>query len=125
MDPDSATGLLAHPRAYGNYPRLLGRYVREQGVIPLEDAIRKATSAVANRLSISDRGTLREGARADVIVFDPATVIDRATFEAPHQLSVGVEQVWVNGVAVVANGHHTGAKPGRALRGPGWTGRGR
>jgi dihydroorotase/N-acyl-D-amino-acid deacylase len=125
MDPDSAAGLLAHPRAYGNYPRLLGRYVREQGVIPLEDAIRKATSAVANRLSIGDRGTLREGARADVIVFDPATVIDRATFEAPHQLSVGVEQVWVNGVAVVADGHHTGAKPGRALRGPGWTGRGR
>ncbi len=125
MDPDSAAGLLAHPRAYGNYPRLLGRYVREQRVISLEEAIRKGTSAVANRLSISDRGTLREGAAADVIVFDPTTVIDRATFEAPHQLSVGIEQVFVNGVAVVRDGRHTGAKPGRALRGPAWTGRNR
>jgi N-acyl-D-amino-acid deacylase len=125
MDPDSATGLLAHPRAYGNYPRLLGRYVRERGVLSLEEAIRKGTSAVANRLSIRDRGTLREGAWADVIVFDPSTVIDHATFENPHQLSVGIEHVFVNGVAVVRAGRHTGAKPGRALRGPGWTRRNR
>jgi dihydroorotase/N-acyl-D-amino-acid deacylase len=122
MDPDSAGGLLAHPRAYGNYPRLLGRYVREQGVLSLEEAIRKGTSAVANRLRIRDRGTLREGAYADLIVLDPRTVADRATFETPHQLSVGIEHVLVNGAAVVTDGRHTGAKPGRALRGPGWTG---
>ncbi|MEZ4588405.1 MAG: D-aminoacylase [Gemmatimonadales bacterium] len=120
MDPDSATGVLAHPRAYGNYPRLLGRYVREQGVISLEEAIRKGTSAVANRLSIRDRGVLRERAYADVIVFDPTTVIDRATFEQPHQLSVGIEHVLVNGTAVVTDGKHTGAKPGIVVRGPGW-----
>lgn len=125
LDPDSVRGALAHPRAYGNYPRLLGRYVRDQGVISLEEAIRKGTSAVASRLRIDDRGTLRPGAMADVIVFDPLTVQDRATFEAPHQLSVGIEQVFVNGVAVVRDGRHTGAKPGRALRGPGWTGRNR
>jgi dihydroorotase/N-acyl-D-amino-acid deacylase len=125
MDPDSAKGLLAHPRAYGNYPRLLGRYVREQRVISLEEAIRKGTSAVANRLSIRDRGVVREGGFADLIVFDPATVIDHATFEQPHQLSTGIEQVWVNGTAVVTDGRHTGAKPGRIVRGPGWTGRSR
>jgi dihydroorotase/N-acyl-D-amino-acid deacylase len=123
MDPDSARGLLAHPRAYGNYPRLLGRYVREQGVLTLEEAVRKGTSAVANRLSIRDRGVLREGAFADLIVFDPAAVIDHATFEQPHQLSSGVEHVWVNGTAVVTDARHTGAKPGRIARGPGWTGR--
>jgi dihydroorotase/N-acyl-D-amino-acid deacylase len=125
MDPDSAKGLLAHPRAYGNYPRLLGRYVREQRVISLEEAIRKGTSAVANRLSIRDRGVVREGGFADLIVFDPATVIDHATFEQPHQLSTGIEQVWVNGTAVVTDGRHSGAKPGRIVRGPGWTGRSR
>jgi N-acyl-D-aspartate/D-glutamate deacylase len=81
------------------------------------------TSAVATRLSIPDRGLLREGFFADVVVFDPATVADRATFERPHQLSVGVEHVFVNGVAVVRDGRHTGAKPGRVLRGPGYRGR--
>lgn len=120
MDPDSAVGLLAHPRAYGNYPRLLGRYVREQHVLSWEEAIRKGTSAVATRLSIWDRGTLRPGAYADVIVIDPNTVIDRATYENPHQLSVGIEQVFVNGTAVVSDGKHTGAKPGRLVRGPAW-----
>jgi N-acyl-D-amino-acid deacylase len=121
VDPDSMGGAKVHPRSYGNFPRLLGRYVREQGVIPLEDAIRKSSSAVANRLSIRDRGTLREGAFADLVIFDPATVIDRATFEEPNQLSLGIRDVFVNGVAVVLEGKHTGAKPGRAVRGPGWT----
>ena len=118
-DPDSARGL-THPRAYGTYPRILGKYVRDEGVLPLEDAVRKATSAVATRLSIQDRGLLREGFFADVVVFDPATVADRATFERPHQLSAGVRDVFVNGVSVVRGGRHTGAKPGRVVRGPGY-----
>jgi N-acyl-D-amino-acid deacylase len=119
FDPDSAKGP-SHPRAYGNYPRILGKYVREEGVIPLEDAIRKMSSAVATRLSLQERGVLRAGMFADVIVFDPATIADRATFESPHQLSVGVQHVFVNGTAVVRNGRHTGAKPGRVVRGPGY-----
>ncbi len=123
MDPDSAEGL-AHPRAYGTYPRILGKYVREEGVIPLEEAIRKMTSAVATRLSIQERGVLREGMYADVVVFDPNIIVDRATFEQPHQLSVGVRDVIINGTAVVRNGAHTGAKPGRIVRGPGWRGDG-
>ena len=121
-DPDSAKGVVVHPRTYGTYPRILGRYVREQHVIPLEDAVRKMTSAVANRLSIRDRGLLREGMYADVVIFDPATIIDNATFTDPHRLSTGVRDVLVNGVAVLRDGRHTGAKPGRAVRGPGWTG---
>jgi dihydroorotase/N-acyl-D-amino-acid deacylase len=124
VDPDSAKGMY-HPRTYGNYPRLLGRYVREQKVISIEEAIRKGTSAVANRLSIRDRGWLMEGKKADLIVFDPNTVADRATFEQPHQLSVGIEHVWVNGKAVVTNGKHTGAKPGELVLGPGARGRDR
>ena len=119
FDPDSAEGL-AHPRAYGTFPRILGRYVRDEGVIPLEDAVRKMSSAVATRLSIEDRGLLREGMFADIVVFDPETIIDGATFEEPHQLSVGVRDVFVNGTAVVRNGTHTGATPGRIVRGPGW-----
>ena len=119
FDPDSAEGP-SHPRAYGNYPRILGKYVREEGVIPLEDAIRKMSSAVATRLSIQDRGVLREGMYADIVVFDPATIADRATFESPHQISVGMRHVFVNGTAVVRDGRHTGAKPGRAVRGPGF-----
>lgn len=117
-DPDSAT-TLAHPRAYGTYPRILGKYVREEGVLSLEEAVRKMTSAVATRLSIQDRGLLREGMFADVVVFDPVRIGDRATFEQPHQLSVGVRHVFVNGTAVVRDGRHTGAKPGRIVRGPG------
>ena len=120
-DPATARGL-THPRAYGTFPRILGKYVREEKVIPLEDAIRKMTSAVTTRLNIQDRGILRAGLFADIVVFDPATIADRATFEAPHQLSVGVQHVFVNGVAVVKDGAVTGAKPGRALRGPGWRG---
>lgn len=121
IDPDSAKGL-THPRAYGNYPRILGKYVREEKVLTLEDAIRKMTSAVATRLSIPDRGLLKEGYYADIVVFDPETVADRATFERPHQVSVGIRHVLVNGVEVVQDGVHTGAKPGRLVRGPGWTG---
>ncbi|MGH7504290.1 MAG: N-acyl-D-amino-acid deacylase family protein, partial [Longimicrobiales bacterium] len=118
-DPATAEGL-THPRAYGNFPRILGKYVRDENVIPLEDAIRKMTSAVTTRLSIQERGVLREGLFADIVVFDPATIADRATFEEPHQVSVGVQHVFVNGVAVVKDGIHTGALPGRALRGPGY-----
>jgi N-acyl-D-amino-acid deacylase len=118
-NPDSARSLV-HPRAYGTFTRILGHYVRDEGVLTLEDAIRKMTSAVTTRLHIQDRGVLREGMFADIVVFDPATIADRATFEEPHQLSVGVLHVLVNGVGVVRNGTHTGAKPGRALRGPGY-----
>jgi N-acyl-D-amino-acid deacylase len=118
IDPAAARSL-AHPRAYGNFTRVLGKYVREEHVIPLEDAIRKMTSAVANRLSISDRGLLKPGMFADVVIFDPATVADRATYEKPHQLSVGIRDVFVNGVAVVRDGQHTGAKPGKIVWGPG------
>jgi dihydroorotase/N-acyl-D-amino-acid deacylase len=118
VDPDSARGL-THPRAYGTFPKILGHYVRDEKVMPLEDAVRKATSAVATRLSIPDRGLLREGFFADIAVFDPAKIIDHSTFEQPHALSDGVRYVFVNGALVVRDGRHTGAKPGRVLRGPG------
>jgi dihydroorotase/N-acyl-D-amino-acid deacylase len=119
QDPATAVGL-THPRTYGNFPRLLGHYVRERKVIPLEDAVRKASSAVAARLSLADRGVLKVGLKADVIVFDPNTVTDVATFEKPHQLSTGMRDVFVNGVAVLRDGEHTGAKPGEVVRGPGY-----
>jgi dihydroorotase/N-acyl-D-amino-acid deacylase len=118
VDPDSARGL-THPRAYGNFPRIMGKYVRDEKVMPLEEAVRKATSAVATRLSIPDRGLLREGFFADIAVFEPTTIGDRSTFEQPHQPSVGVRMVFVNGAMVVRDGRHTGAKPGRVLRGLG------
>jgi dihydroorotase/N-acyl-D-amino-acid deacylase len=121
QDPARATGM-THPRSYGNFPRLFGKYVREEQVLPLEDAVRKASGAVATRLSIPDRGVLKEGMKADIIVFDEATFGDRATFERPHQLSVGLTHMLVNGVEVLRNGVLTGAKPGQAVRGPGWTG---
>lgn len=120
FDPEKATDL-AHPRSYGTFPRILGKYVRDENVMPLEEAIRKMTSAVARRLSIQDRGLLQEGLYADVAVFDPQTIMDRATYEQPHQLSIGVRYVFVNGVAVVRDGRHTGAKPGQIVRGPGYT----
>ena len=113
-----------HPRAYGNFARLLGRYVREEGVIALEEAVRRLTSLPADNLSLRRRGRLEPGYFADVVVFDPATVADRATFEEPHALAVGVRDVWVNGVRVLQDGEHTGATPGRVVRGPGWEGRG-
>jgi N-acyl-D-amino-acid deacylase len=108
-----------HPRGYGTYPRVLRKYVREERLLSLEEAVRKMTSSVADRLSLRDRGLLREGSFADVVVFDPETVGDRATFEDPHQLSVGVRDVWVNGGRVLAGGEHTGATPGRFVKGPG------
>jgi dihydroorotase/N-acyl-D-amino-acid deacylase len=122
FDPDSAK-ISTHPRAYGTYPRILGRFVREQHILTLEDAIRKMSGAVAERLGIRDRGELREGMYADVLVFDPHTIIDRATYEQPHQLSVGVRCVLVNGVPVVDDGKVTGAKPGMLVRGPGYQAR--
>jgi N-acyl-D-amino-acid deacylase len=121
IDPDSARSL-AHPRAYGTFPRILGKYVREEGVLPLEEAVRKMSSAVATRLSLGERGVLREGLYADIVVFDPETIADRSTFEQPHQLSVGMRDVFVNGVGVVRGGTHTGARPGRIVRGPGYRG---
>ncbi|MFN0180816.1 MAG: N-acyl-D-amino-acid deacylase family protein [Gemmatimonadales bacterium] len=120
-DPDSSTALV-HPRSYGSFPRVLGKYARVDRVLTLEDAVRKMTWSTAQILGLRDRGMIKEGMIADIAIFDPATVIDRATFERPHQLSVGVRDVFVNGVAVWRDGKHTGAKPGRALRGAGWTG---
>ena len=119
QDPATARGM-THPRTYGNFPRIFAKYVREERVLPLEDAVRKASSAVATRLNLTDRGVLKVGLKADVIVFDPATIQDHATFEQPHQLSTGVRDVFVNGVAVVRGGVHTGAKPGVVVRGPGY-----
>ncbi len=109
-----------HPRAYGNFARLLGKYVRDEKVIPLEEAIRRLTSWPAEVLNIRERGALKPGYFADVVVFDPATIRDHATFEKPHQYSTGVQHVWVNGVQVLRDGEHTGAKPGRVVRGLGW-----
>jgi dihydroorotase/N-acyl-D-amino-acid deacylase len=122
-DPDS-TKEFTHPRSYGTYPRILGKYVREEHVLSLEEAIRKMSGAVADRLLIRDRGLLREGMLADVVVFDPATIQEHSTYENPNQASTGVREVFVNGVEVVRDGKHTGAKPGRVVRGPGWTGGG-
>ena len=120
-DPDSSKALV-HPRSYGTFARVLGKYGRDDAVLRLEDAVRKMTWSTAQILGLRDRGMIREGLFADIVIFDPATVIDKATFEKPHQLSVGVRDVLVNGVLVWRGGKHTGAKPGRALRGPGWTG---
>jgi N-acyl-D-amino-acid deacylase len=109
-----------HPRGYGTYPRVLGHYARDLGVIPLEEAVRRMTSAPADRLGFDDRGRIAPGLVADLVVFDPATVIDRATFDDPHQYPVGIPHVFVAGVAVVRDGSVTGARPGVVLRGPGF-----
>ncbi|HET9986644.1 MAG TPA: D-aminoacylase [Longimicrobiales bacterium] len=111
-----------HPRAYGNFARFLGKYVREAKVVPLEEAVRKLTSLPATNLKLKKRGSLKPGYYADVVVFDPARIADHATFEKPHQLATGVRDVFVNGVQVLRNGEHTGATPGRFVRGPGWKG---
>jgi N-acyl-D-amino-acid deacylase len=111
----------AHPRAYGNFARVLGKYVREDKVLTLADAVRKLSGLPATNLELDRRGFLKEGMFADVVVFDPATIADRATFENPHQYSVGVRHVFVNGTQVIRDGEHTGAKPGRALWGAGKT----
>ncbi|HJO17082.1 MAG: D-aminoacylase [Vicinamibacterales bacterium] len=111
-----------HPRAYGNFARLLGRYVRDERIISLEEAIRKLTSLPAGNLRIRDRGQLSAGYFADVVAFDPAQIQDHATYEDPHQYATGMVHVWVNGTQVLRDGEHTGATPGRVVRGPGWTG---
>jgi len=114
VDPAWAAELgPTHPRAYGAYPRVLGLYVRERRLLTLEDAVRKMTGAVADRLGLRKRGHLRTGCYADVVLFDPQTINDRATFAESHQLSVGVREVWVNGERVLRKGEHTGAVPGR------------
>jgi N-acyl-D-aspartate/D-glutamate deacylase len=109
-----------HPRWYGTFPRILGRYVREEKLITIEEAIRKMTSANAAKVRIYDRGLLRPGMAADVTVFDAERIIDNATYEKPHQYATGVEYVIVNGVVVLERGKHTGAKPGKILYGPGY-----
>jgi N-acyl-D-amino-acid deacylase len=122
LSPDS-TGKFTereHPRAFGTFPRILGRYVRQDSVITLEFAVRKMTSLAAQRVGINDRGLLKPGMYADITVFDPNTIIDRSTYENPSQLATGVSYVFVNGVPVVDNGRVTAALPGRALRGPGY-----
>ncbi|MCA9878799.1 MAG: amidohydrolase family protein, partial [Thermomicrobiales bacterium] len=120
VDPTRIRAGLLHPRGFGTYPRVLGRYVRELATLTLEDAVRKMTSAVADRLSLRDRGLLRAGMKADLVIFDPATIRDNATFQEPHQLSAGVRDVWVNGQRVLAAGAHTGALPGVWVKGPGY-----
>jgi len=109
-----------HPRAYGSFARLLGKYVREEKVITLAEAIRRLTSLPADNLKLDRRGRLGKGYYADVVVFDPETIIDHATFEKPHQYATGMLHVFVNGTQVLKDGEHTGAKPGRIVRGPGW-----
>jgi len=108
-----------HPRAYGNFARVLGKYVRDEKMIPMKDAICRLSGLPATNLGLDHRGFLKEGMFADIVVFDPATISDRATFEKPHQFAVGVKHAFVNGVQVIKDGEHTGAKPGRALWGPG------
>ena len=121
VSPEGVLGSSStHPRAYGTFPRVLGRYVREEKVLRLEDAVRKMTSLPAQRLGLRDRGLLRPGMYADVTVFDPDRVIDRATFDAPHQYSAGIVHVFVNGAPVIDEGKITDRRPGRILRGPGY-----
>ena len=108
-----------HPRAYGNFARVFGKYVRDEKVIPMKEAVRRLSGLPASNLGLDHRGFIKKGMFADVVVFDPATISDRATFEKPHQYAIGVKHVFVNGAQVIKDGEHTGAKPGRALWGPG------
>jgi N-acyl-D-amino-acid deacylase len=109
-----------HPRAYGSFARLLGKYVREEKIISLEEAIYKLTSLPASNLKIKHRGALKKGYFADIAIFDPNKIKDRATFKEPHQYATGMMHVLVNGTRVLKDGEHTGAMPGRVVRGPGW-----
>ena len=109
----------AHPRAYGSFARVLGKYVRDEHVLTLPDAIRKLAAQPSQNLGLARRGFLKPGMFADVVVFDPSTIADRATYEKPHVYATGVRHVFVNGVQVLKDGEHTGQKPGRALWGPG------
>ena len=119
--PDGPLGAgQPHPRAYGTFPRILGRYVRDEHVLELPDAIRKMTSLAASQMKLADRGTIKEGFFADLVVFDPKTVADTGTFEKPQQYPVGIETVIVNGSVTIEGGRHTGAHAGRALFGPGY-----
>ena len=111
-----------HPRAYGNFARFLGHYVRERQLVPLAEAIRRITRLPATNWKLRDRGCLDPGCHADLVVFDPATISDHATFEKPMTFATGVSDVFVNGVQVLRDGEHTGAKPGQVVRGPGWSG---
>src|SRR5437867_700 len=112
-----------HPRAYGNFARVLAKYVRDEKIIPLEEAVRRLTSLPAGNLKLDHRGRLKPDYYADIVIFDPARIQDHATFEQPHQYSTGMVHVFVNGVQVLKDGEHTGAKPGRVVRGPGWKGK--
>jgi N-acyl-D-amino-acid deacylase len=118
--PTNAADVGAHPRMYGTFARLLGKYVRDEKIIPLEEAIRKLTSLPAGNLKIRKRGSLKIGYYADITIFDPSAIIDNATFQNPYQYANGVIHVFINGVQVLQNGEHTGARPGRAIRGPGY-----
>ena len=109
-----------HPRAYGTFPRILAKYVREQRKLSLPDAIRKFTALPAQREHLSDRGVIKQGMWADLVVFDPGAIHDVATYDNPNQFSVGMSYVLVNGVPVIAAGRMTGALPGKVLRGPGY-----
>ena len=111
-----------HPRAYGNFARVLAKYVRDDQVITLADAIRKLTKLPAINLNLRDRGELRENYFADIVIFDPYEIQDHSTFEEPHQYATGIQHVIVNGEVVLRNGEHTGASPGQVVRGPGWRG---
>jgi N-acyl-D-amino-acid deacylase len=119
-DKARAENTAVHPRAYGTFPRVLGRYSRDEKLFPLEEAIRKITSQAALRANIHDRGILREGMKADLVIFDPATIRDLSTFEDPHHFSEGISDVIVNGVPVLRDGAMTGARPGKTIRGKGW-----
>jgi N-acyl-D-amino-acid deacylase len=122
--PDGLLGMeFPHPRAYGTFPRVLRKYVREEQRLRLEEAIRKFTSLPASRLRLNDRGVLKVGLWADIVVFDPEQITDKATFSAPKQLSVGMQWVLVNGVPVIADGVATNTLPGRVLRGQGYQAR--
>jgi N-acyl-D-amino-acid deacylase len=111
-----------HPRAYGNFVRVLAKYVRDEKALSLQQAVRKLSGLPAQNLSIKDRGMLRKGYFADVVIFDPRTVQDHSTYEKPHQLATGVDEVWINGVQALHNGTATGAPSGRVVRGRAWTG---
>lgn len=119
-DPFTRSG--RHPRSYGNFARVFAKYVREDAVLTLAEAVRKMTSLPAENLKLRDRGRLQEGFYADVVIFDPETIQDHSTFDDPHQYSTGVNDVIINGIQVLKDGEHTGAMPGRVLRGPGWLG---
>ena len=111
-----------HPRAYGNFARVIGKYVRDEQAITMKEAIRRLTSLPAKNIGIQDRGSIQLNNYADIIIFDPEEVNDKATFKKPHQYAVGMKHVFVNGKQVLKDGEHTGAMPGQVVRGPGWRG---